>query len=82
VKEVRNNIGIIFQNPSLDINLTAEENIRLHVSLYGIYAYKPLYRLMPQEYQRQITELAEFLGIREDLFKPIKTFSGGMKRKL
>jgi ABC-2 type transport system ATP-binding protein len=81
-KEVRQNIGIIFQNPSLDLNLTAEENIRLHVNLYGIYAYKPLYSLMPQEYQRQVMELAEFLGIRKDLFKPLKTFSGGMKRKL
>jgi ABC-2 type transport system ATP-binding protein len=81
-KEVRQNIGIIFQNPSLDLNLTAEENIRLHVNLYGIYAYKPLYRLMPQEYKRQIMELAEFLDIREDLFKPLRTFSGGMKRKL
>ena len=81
-REIRQDIGIIFQNPSLDLNLTAEENIRLHVSLYGIYAYKPLYRLMPKEYQEQITRLADFLGIREDLFKPLKTFSGGMRRKL
>jgi len=81
-KEIRQDIGIIFQNPSLDLNLTAEENIRLHVSLYGIYAYKPLYRLMPKEYKDQIIGLADFLGIREDLFKPLKTFSGGMRRKL
>jgi ABC-2 type transport system ATP-binding protein len=81
-KEVRQNIGIIFQNPSLDLNLSAEENIRLHVNLYGVYAYKPLFRLMPQEYQSQILEMAEYMGIREDLFKPLKTFSGGMKRKL
>src|SRR5438105_888031 len=33
--KVRQNVGIIFQNPSLDQNLTAEENIRLHVLLYG-----------------------------------------------
>ena len=81
-KEVRQNVGIIFQNPSLDLYLSAEENIRLHVNLYGVYTYKPLFRLMPQEYQSQVLEMAEYMGIREDLFKPLKTFSGGMKRKL
>ena len=81
-KDVRQNIGIIFQNPSLDLNLSAEENIRLHVNLYGVYSYKPLFRFMPQEYQSKVLELAEYMGIREDLFKPLKTFSGGMKRKL
>ena len=81
-KDVRQNIGIIFQNPSLDLNLSAEENIRLHVNLYGTYAYKPLFRLMPKKYQNQVLEMAGFMGIREDLFKPLKTFSGGMKRKL
>ena len=43
-KEVRQHIGIIFQNPSLDMNLTAEENIRFHVALYGVYGYRPSYR--------------------------------------
>ena len=81
-KNVRENVGIIFQNPSLDLNLSAEENIRLHVNLYGTYTYKPLFRLMPKEYQNQVMEMSEFMGIREDLFKPLKTFSGGMKRKL
>ena len=81
-KDVRENVGIIFQNPSLDLNLSAEENIRLHVNLYGVYSYKPFFRLMPKEYQNQVLEMAGFMGIREDLFKPLKTFSGGMKRKL
>jgi len=81
-KDVRQNVGIIFQNPSLDLNLSAEENIRLHVNLYGVYVYKPLFRLMPKEYQNQVMEMADFMGLREDLFKPLKTFSGGMKRKL
>ena len=81
-KDIRQNVGIVFQNPSLDLYLTAEENIRFHVSLYGDYQYKPTYHLMPQEYKTQVTQLADFLGIGEDLFKPLKTFSGGMKRKL
>jgi ABC-2 type transport system ATP-binding protein len=79
---VRQNVGIIFQNPSLDLNLTAEENIRLHVILYGLYSFRPEYNLMPQTYKDRVMELAEILGFKNEIFKPIKTFSGGMKRKL
>ena len=79
---VRRQIGIIFQNPSLDLNLTAEENVRFHAVLYGLYPFRPLYRLMPKAYKDQINNLAEILGIKDDIFKPVKTFSGGMKRKL
>ncbi len=79
---VRQSVGIIFQNPSLDLNLTAEENVRFHAVLYGLYTFAPAFALMPRDYQRQIHSLAEVLGIEKDIFKPIKTFSGGMKRKL
>jgi ABC-2 type transport system ATP-binding protein len=79
---VRRCIGIIFQNPSLDLNLTAEENIRLHASLYGLYGYRPFYRLMPAGYRRHVESLADIVGIRDSMFKPLKSFSGGMKRKL
>ncbi|WP_019004778.1 ABC transporter ATP-binding protein [Cohnella laeviribosi] len=81
-KQVRRQVGIIFQNPSLDLELTAEENIRLHVSIYGLYGYRPFYRMMPAAYKRRIEELAEIVGIHDNLFKRVKTFSGGMKRKL
>jgi ABC-2 type transport system ATP-binding protein len=81
-KEIRQSIGIVFQNPSLDADLTAEENIRYHVSLYGIYQYRPSFRMMPKEYQDRIMELAKVLGMDQDVFKQVKTFSGGMKRKL
>jgi ABC-2 type transport system ATP-binding protein len=80
--EVRSKIGVIFQNPSLDLNLTAEENIRLHTIMYKMYNFAPTYKLMPKEYQTKVAELAEILGIKDEIFKPIKTFSGGMKRKL
>jgi ABC-2 type transport system ATP-binding protein len=79
---VRERIGIIFQNPSLDVNLTAEENVRLHAVLYGLYSFAPSFALMPRAYQTQIHTLAAVLGIEHEIFKPIKTFSGGMKRKL
>jgi ABC-2 type transport system ATP-binding protein len=79
---VRQSVGIIFQNPSLDLNLTAEENVRFHAILYGLYPFAPAFALMPRAYQNQVHALAEVLGIEREIFKPIKTFSGGMKRKL
>jgi ABC-2 type transport system ATP-binding protein len=79
---VRQEVGIIFQRPSLDLNLTAEENVRLHTILYGLYPFRPSFRLMPNTYRDQVRELASVLDIDKELFKPIKTFSGGMRRKL
>jgi ABC-2 type transport system ATP-binding protein len=79
---VRRNVGIIFQNPSLDQNLTAEENVRFHALLYGLYPFRPTYRMMPRAYRDQVERLSAVLGIEKEIFKPIKTFSGGMKRKL
>jgi ABC-2 type transport system ATP-binding protein len=79
---VRNNVGIIFQKPSLDLNLTAEENVRFHAMLYGLFPFRPSFKMMPPAYQQRIHELATILGIDEDLFKQVKKFSGGMKRKL
>lgn len=79
---VRQSIGVIFQNPSLDLNLTAEENIRFHAILYGLYSFSPSYALMPDEYKDKVTKLAKILEIEKDIFKPVKSFSGGMKRKL
>lgn len=80
--KVRQNVGIIFQKPSLDQNLTAEENIRFHTILYSLYSFRPFYSLMPDSYKKRIAELAEVLSLGNEIFKPIKTYSGGMKRKL
>src|SRR5213593_2888839 len=79
---VRRIVGIIFQRPSLDMNLTAEENVRFHAVLYGLYPYAPSYRLMPSAYREQVRELATLLGISDDIQKPVRTFSSGMRRKL
>jgi ABC-2 type transport system ATP-binding protein len=79
---VRKSVGIIFQKPSLDMNLTAEENVRFHAIMYGLYPFRPFYALMPRPYKQQVAELASILGIEGEIFKPVKTFSGGMKRKL
>lgn len=78
---VRENVGIIFQQPSLDPNLSAEENIRFHACLYGMYGYRPSFKLMPKEYRHRVLDLSEIIGIEDALFKPIKKLSGGMQRK-
>jgi len=79
---VRRQIGIIFQNPSLDMNLSGEENIRLHAILYGLYPYRPTYRMMPGDYRHHISQIAAMLGMESDLFRPVRKLSGGMRRKL
>ncbi|MDR1116999.1 MAG: ATP-binding cassette domain-containing protein [Oscillospiraceae bacterium] len=80
--KVREHIGIISQKPSLDTSLTAEENIRFHAALYGLYGYRPTFKLMPKAYREQVIELAEIVDISDALFKPVKKLSGGMQRKL
>jgi ABC-2 type transport system ATP-binding protein len=79
---VRRQVGIIFQKPSIDRNLSGEENVRFHAILYGLYPYRPFYRLMPEEYRRQVAELADLLDLGPEIFKPLKKMSGGMMRKL
>ena len=79
---VRREVGIIFQRPSLDRNLTGEENVRFHAVLYGVAPYRPTYRLMPASYREQVAELAAIVGLGDEIFAPIRTYSGGMSRKL
>lgn len=71
--KVRESFGIVFQDPSLDDELTAYENMNLHAVLYHV----------PLDIRKQrIQELLSFVGLwdRKDSF--VKTFSGGMKRRL
>jgi ABC-2 type transport system ATP-binding protein len=79
---VRRRVGIIFQNPSLDHNLTGEENVRLHAILYGLAPYRPRYDLMPVAYRQRVGELAALLHIDREIFQPIRRLSGGQVRKL
>jgi len=81
-RKVREQIGIIFQQPSLDPNLSAEENIRFHACLYGMCGYRPSFKMMPAAYRTRVLELAEIVGLQDVLGKPIKKLSGGMQRKL
>jgi len=71
--DVRRRFGIVFQDPSLDSELTAWENMELHGVLYGVP------RRTRHERTQQLLTLFE-LWDRRDSF--VKTFSGGMKRRL
>jgi ABC-2 type transport system ATP-binding protein len=79
---IRRQVGVVFQQPSLDINLTGEENVRLHAVLYGLYPWRPLRRMMPGGYHRRVDELADMLGAQDALDRPVRTLSGGTRRKL
>jgi ABC-2 type transport system ATP-binding protein len=82
-REARRHIGIVFQTPTLDDALTAEENLRIHSALYGLFPYRPTHRLMPAAYHQRLQELFALVGLDDALlFKKVQTFSGGMRRKL
>ena len=55
---VRRQVGIIFQNPSLDMNLSGEENVRLHAILYGLYGYRPAFRIMENDIFQPVKKLS------------------------
>ena len=79
---IRRDIGIIFQKPTLDEQLSAEENIRVHAGLYGVAPFRPRFELMDSTYQQEVRRLLALVGLEAELHKQVKTFSGGMKRKL
>ena len=69
----RQAFGIVFQDPSLDEELSAYENMALHATLYGI----------PKKQQpERIQELLELVELWQRKDSMIKTFSGGMRRRL
>lgn len=70
---VRRSIGMVFQDPSLDDRLTAGENLKLHAMLYFVPR---------RETEARITELLELVGLAERRKDLVRTFSGGMKRRL
>jgi len=71
--EVRRNIGLVFQDTTLDGYLSAEQNLRLHAELYGVP------REAVGERMRQVMEM---VGLWERRASLVNTFSGGMKRRL
>jgi ABC-2 type transport system ATP-binding protein len=79
---VRRQIGVVFQQPALDQNLSAEENLRLHAILYGLHLWRPSERLMSRAYREQVRDVAGILGLTGLLDRPVRTLSGGQQRRL
>ena len=79
---VRASLGVVAQEPSLDLNLTAEENVRLHAVLYGLCPWRPLHRWMPAGYRAEVEELAGVLGVADLLGRRVRELSGGTRRRL
>lgn len=71
--QVRQSIGLVFQEPTLDDYLTAEQNLRFHGYAYGI----PRNVLEPR-----LKELLEMMELWDRRKGKINTYSGGMKRRL
>jgi ABC-2 type transport system ATP-binding protein len=72
-KQVRHSIGIVFQDPTLDEYLTAEQNLYYHCMIYHTPA---------KQRARRIQEVLELVGLDDRRNDIVKTFSGGMKRRL
>jgi ABC-2 type transport system ATP-binding protein len=70
---VRRNIGLVFQDPTLDGYLTAEQNLRLHAELYGVQS-----DLVKPRMQQVMT----MVGLWDRKDSVVGTFSGGMRRRL
>ncbi|ADC69964.1 daunorubicin resistance ABC transporter ATPase subunit [Methanocaldococcus sp. FS406-22] len=71
--EVRKRIGIVFQDMTLDRELTAYENLYIHGRIYG---YKG------EELKRRIEDMLNFVELYEHRNRVVKYFSGGMIRRL
>jgi ABC-2 type transport system ATP-binding protein len=71
--DVRRNIGLVFQDPTLDNYLTGAQNLKLHAELYGIQSD------LVEPRMRQVLEM---VGLWERKDSPAGTYSGGMRRRL
>jgi ABC-2 type transport system ATP-binding protein len=71
--DVRRSIGVVFQETTLDLDLTAEENLRFCARLYG---------LRRREATARIGEALALFGLEERRGDRVRSFSGGMRRSL
>lgn len=71
--EVRRRFGIVFQESSIDDNMTADDNLQFHAVLYGVRR---------RERQAKIRELLVRFDLWERRSEKVRTFSGGMRRRL
>jgi ABC-2 type transport system ATP-binding protein len=72
-KAVRRRIGLVFQEPTLDDRLTAEQNLRFHAVLYHV---------PPAQVEERITRVLRLVALEDRRHDLVSTFSGGMARRL
>ena len=70
---VRQNIGVVFQEPALDTELTGKENLDFHARMYG---------LSKDKRKKRIDEVLQLVDLVEKKDVLVKNYSGGMKRRL
>ena len=73
MEKVRENIGLVFQDPSLDDRLTARENLEFHAHVY---------RIPKEERDKRMDEVLDMVELMDRQDDWVETFSGGMKRRL
>jgi len=71
--DVRQNIGVVFQEPALDTELTGKENLDFHARMYGLSSEKR---------KDRIDEVLKLVDLVEKKDVLVKNYSGGMKRRL
>jgi ABC-2 type transport system ATP-binding protein len=71
--EVRRSIGIVFQEPALDSQLTGRENLEFHSMMYGMGR---------EERRKKIAEVLALVELTEKEGVQVQNYSGGMKRRL
>ena len=71
--DVRRNIGLVFQDPTLDSYLTAAQNLKLHAELYGVQS---------DLVRPRMQQVMEMVGLWDRRDGTVGTFSGGMRRRL
>ena len=71
--KVRRCIGIVFQDPALDDQLTGKENLDFHARIYG---------LSKERRNKRIIEVLKLVGLEDKANELVKNYSGGMKRRL
>jgi len=70
---VRRSIGIVFQDPSIDTELTGRENLDFHARMYG---------LSKEERGKRINEVLNLVELNDRANVFVKFYSGGMQRRL
>lgn len=71
--QVRRHIGLVFQEPTLDDYLTADQNLRFHAEIYG---------MARSAIPGRLDAVLEIVGLIDRRHDRVGTFSGGMKRRL